>query len=217
MLPGPESLALVDLALCKQHRAAAAICITPKGLRRLADELERGSITDSLTLPQIPAVQEQHQPPPASLPLRSPKPNMICDKKEEAPRNSEDTTMRQSKRTEADVVHDINSPTANVLAEVAAERLRQQTSEGWTPEHDDTHDAGQMAGAAACYSLTAIEHSGPNATIDFHWPWSRSWWKPKDKRNNLVRAAALLVAEIERLDRAKAHPPKPSTEPRKLT
>lgn len=34
------------------------------------------------------------------------------------------------------------------------------------------------------------------------WPWDREWWKPKDRRRNLVRAAALLIAEIERLDRA---------------
>jgi hypothetical protein len=27
------------------------------------------------------------------------------------------------------------------------------------------------------------------------------WWKPKDRRRDLVRAAALIIAEIERLDR----------------
>jgi hypothetical protein len=31
--------------------------------------------------------------------------------------------------------------------------------------------------------------------------WDRDSWKPKDRRRNLVRAAALLIAEIERLDR----------------
>lgn len=30
---------------------------------------------------------------------------------------------------------------------------------------------------------------------------SRDWWKPKDRRRNLVKAGALIVAEIERLDR----------------
>jgi hypothetical protein len=34
------------------------------------------------------------------------------------------------------------------------------------------------------------------------WPWLSKWWKPKDRRRDLVRAAALVIAEIERLDRA---------------
>jgi hypothetical protein len=34
------------------------------------------------------------------------------------------------------------------------------------------------------------------------WPWHDDWWKPKDRRRDLIRAAALIVAEIERLDRA---------------
>ena len=34
------------------------------------------------------------------------------------------------------------------------------------------------------------------------WPWAASWWKPKNRRRDLVRAAALIVAEIERIDRA---------------
>jgi hypothetical protein len=29
-----------------------------------------------------------------------------------------------------------------------------------------------------------------------------SWWKANDRRSNLVRAAALILAEIERLDRS---------------
>jgi hypothetical protein len=36
--------------------------------------------------------------------------------------------------------------------------------------------------------------------------WSKqiAWWKPKDRRRDLVRAGALIVAEIERIDRAAA-------------
>ena len=34
------------------------------------------------------------------------------------------------------------------------------------------------------------------------WPgWAWSWWKPKNRRHDLIRAAALIVAEIERIDR----------------
>jgi hypothetical protein len=37
-----------------------------------------------------------------------------------------------------------------------------------------------------------------------YWPWEDKWWKPKDRRRDLVRAGALIVAEIERLDRLAA-------------
>ena len=33
--------------------------------------------------------------------------------------------------------------------------------------------------------------------------WDSEWWKPKDRRRDLIRAGALIVAEIERLDRNK--------------
>jgi len=81
--------------------------------------------------------------------------------------------------------------------DVLAERKRQISVEGWTPEHDDEHSNGEIARAAAAYAypeLTAIE----SVCV---WPWGPDWWKPKDERRNLVRAGALILAEIERLDR----------------
>lgn len=84
--------------------------------------------------------------------------------------------------------------------DVLAERRRQMTGEGWTPEHDDTHTTGELASAAACYALCRFPWGG----IPAMWPWSRDWWKPKDRRRNLVRAAALILAEIERIDRVAA-------------
>lgn len=96
------------------------------------------------------------------------------------------------------------------LDDIAAERRRQREAEGWTPEHDDAHATGAMAAAAAVYALhsTREGHPMPASVIDAavrqFWPWEWSWWKPKDRRRDLVRAAALLVAEIERLDREAA-------------
>ncbi len=91
---------------------------------------------------------------------------------------------------------------SNAIQDVIAERLRQMHQEGWSEQHDDTHTNGELADAAACYAHpvpygVAPQHSGPPPL----WPWHRKWWKPKDRRRNLVRAAALIVAEIERLDR----------------
>ncbi|MFD3300295.1 hypothetical protein [Aquipseudomonas alcaligenes] len=86
------------------------------------------------------------------------------------------------------------------VRDVLAERNRQITAEGWTPEHDDEHDDGQIADAAACYALTAAGWSTYAARE--RWPWSLEWWKPSTPRRDLIKAGALVLAEIERLDRA---------------
>lgn len=87
--------------------------------------------------------------------------------------------------------------------DVVAERQRQIEQEGWTPEHDDEHVDTQLAGAAACYALATVAHWAAGPAIQQFWPWDHSWWKPSDDpRRNLVKSGALILAEIERLDRA---------------
>ena len=91
--------------------------------------------------------------------------------------------------------------------DVLAERQRQQDVEGWTPEHDDEHDDYSLGFAAVSYAMPnkAIGGQGTKPTLaPFTWPWDREWWKPKSYRENLVRAGALIIAEIERLDRAES-------------
>lgn len=91
----------------------------------------------------------------------------------------------------------------NVIEEIAAERQRQITEEGWTPEHDDKHVGGLMAAAAGCYALFADAY--PNAgQPPPEWPWDKKSWKPKAWRRDLIRSGALIVAEVERIDRAVA-------------
>jgi len=97
--------------------------------------------------------------------------------------------------------------TSQALLDVAAERRRQIEVEGWTPEHDDQHGDNSMSIAAACYALQdmapALEVQTVRVRGLWEWTgWASSWFKPKDRRSNLVRAAALLLAEIERLDRS---------------
>ena len=102
---------------------------------------------------------------------------------------------------------------SKALDDIAAERQRQISVEGWTPEHDDGHKPGDLVQAAVAYAA----HAAVGAQVAGHrpetyqsvpppryWPWDREWWKPKDQRRDLVRAGALIVAEIERLDRAAA-------------
>jgi hypothetical protein len=88
--------------------------------------------------------------------------------------------------------------------DVLNERVRQVDIEGWTPEHDDQHGYGQMAGAAACYALQGATHWATAEAVTRFWPWEGKWWKPTTVRSSLVKAAALLIAEIERIDRAEA-------------
>lgn len=90
--------------------------------------------------------------------------------------------------------------TTDAARDVFAERERQKSVEGWTPEHDDEHDDGQLASAAACYALSATAYE--EGSFERFWPWASTWWKPKNRRRDLVKAGALILAEIERLDRA---------------
>src|SRR5258708_5269919 len=86
------------------------------------------------------------------------------------------------------------------LDDVAAERERQKIEEGWTEEHDDLHDDQSLAQAAACYAMPAgvhymVQRGYGRSTyfVPIFWPisWAGSWWKPKDRRHDLVRAGAL--------------------------
>lgn len=96
-----------------------------------------------------------------------------------------------------------------VIEDIAKERARQVEQEGWTPEHDDQHDPGELSGAAAAYSLYTANELHPNSQGDGFdaehlppgWCWEPAWFKPTTPRRNLIKAAALIVAEIERIDR----------------
>ena len=112
----------------------------------------------------------------------------------------------------------MSTQTAFVVSEIAGERERQKSEEGWTTEHDDEHDDGQMALAAACYAspLPLFAHSRGEADMAFcdPWPWTvqnrgepirhftSSVTDGQNRRRQLVIAAALIVAEIERIDRS---------------
>lgn len=87
-------------------------------------------------------------------------------------------------------------------------RRRQIEVEGRAPEHDDRYGAHELAEAAACYCLSSA--GKPFDYFETMWPWERWWFKVSDPRRDLVKAGALVLAEIERLDRAAA--PKPEGE-----
>lgn len=102
--------------------------------------------------------------------------------------------------------------TQKVILDVIQERSRQVLVEGHTPEKDDRLVDGELSLAAACYVTVSYADDHANGFRrsllsrfpEDIWPWSGRWWRPGEKRRNLVRAAALIIADIERLDRANA-------------
>lgn len=92
------------------------------------------------------------------------------------------------------------SPIHDILVEVADERRRQIVEKGFTSAHDDRHESGELT-QAALWFLTAPSALGHGDRIYF-WPWPTAREAdPYTPRQSLIQACALLVAEIERLDR----------------
>lgn len=92
---------------------------------------------------------------------------------------------------------------------IKAERQRQIESEDWTPEHDDEHQTGEISRAAISYATRGFyqTYSNGKVVIDstLGWPWDIAWFKPSpDPVRNLVKAGALIAAEIDRIQRKRA-------------
>ena len=106
---------------------------------------------------------------------------------------------------------------------IGAERERQIKVKGWTTTHDDDHTEGELASAAVCYASPLLIYQCEKLVngVGFVDPWPRYWDDEWDKRgrnqndelvpNNqaspekrirdLVKAGALIAAEIDRLQR----------------
>ncbi len=108
----------------------------------------------------------------------------------------------------ADRIEALEKPNiAQAYRDVLAERQRQVEAEGHDPVHDDSYVDGQLSLAAAAYTLSASPADALGDSeelmdlLDVLWPWEEDW-KPTTSRRDLVKAGALILAEIERLDRA---------------
>lgn len=107
---------------------------------------------------------------------------------------------------------------------IARERERQVVKEGYKDSHDDAHEHCELADAAAVYLdryLDAEACSAPNKDVYFSmaesdrkplWPWGESTLKFSTPVVNLIKAGALIAAEIDRLVRLehRLHPDKPT-------
>jgi hypothetical protein len=88
-----------------------------------------------------------------------------------------------------------------VIQEIEDERNRQIKEEGFDAEHDDSYRAGDLGMGAAAYIMSACT----NEPFSEGWMWQlSSVYKPTRARRDLIKSAATIVAEIERLDRASA-------------
>lgn len=132
--------------------------------------------------------------------------------------NTEGDAISQISDHGGDVVKLYASPVAQAgqapqaWLDVQAERRRQVEVEGFDAGYDNMATRGQIARAASCYALHAggIGTDWPDGIRNgsaLFWPWDKEWWKPRTARDNLVRAGALVLAEIERLDRSAGRQP----------
>lgn len=86
--------------------------------------------------------------------------------------------------------------------DVLFERERQVIDKGYTGERDDAYTSYELPRAAGCYAMNA--GGIPRHRSIMYWPFEPAAFKPKGYRADLIKAAALLLAEIERIDRAGA-------------
>lgn len=97
------------------------------------------------------------------------------------------------------------------------ERERQIAREGFDAKHDAEHNAGELVDAALCYAAVASAEVRGSTAEEWpvgmfngftdsliEWPWEDGWWKPSnDPIRNLIKAGALIAAEIDRIQSAK--------------
>lgn len=93
--------------------------------------------------------------------------------------------------------------------DVLVERWRQVEAEGYDIENDDAHVLGELGAYAAFYAMPPAARDWPAEETGYGATWGEAivpadWTPPKpgDRRRELVKAGALVLAEIERMDRA---------------
>lgn len=96
----------------------------------------------------------------------------------------------------------------NAVVDLILAECRHQEEKGFSAEHDDEHREGELAAAAATYAMIGemaqCETGARRKEIaDRLWPWTNRCPQPGaiDPRTALVRAGALIVAELARLER----------------
>ena len=107
---------------------------------------------------------------------------------------------------------------------IAKERKRQIEEEGWSLEHDDRLTDGSLAAAAVCYATPERVYVRKKVDHDIlfadPWLWTETWdkrleygdvsipgipdpstYSAKERIDLLIKAGALIAAEIDRIQR----------------
>lgn len=117
--------------------------------------------------------------------------------------------------TSTDAIAALQSP---AIASVLRERLEQVERHGYSPAHDAEHEEAQIGQGALAYVCAGLaiemgdtfegeEAARSAAYLDGAvgiWPWESELFRPTDYATCLVKAAAMLIAELDRVIVAKA-------------
>jgi len=97
---------------------------------------------------------------------------------------------------------------SDALRDVTAERRRQIEAEGYDQSHDDEHVNDEIAALACFYAMPPGAREWDTSSTgyglrlgDAILPHGWGSIEDGDRRRELVKAGALILAEIERLDR----------------
>lgn len=85
-----------------------------------------------------------------------------------------------------------------IVDEIVAER--QRLLELGLPPKESSSRPTDLPKAAAAFALCGVRRYARAGWPELFWPWRKPRFRPGESRANLLRAAALIIAEIERLD-----------------
>lgn len=114
----------------------------------------------------------------------------------------------QDTTTPAERAPTASGASTDAVRDLLAERKRQVDEKGWDHAHDDAHPSGEIAAFAAVYAMPEAAREWPAEETGYGKTFADALcpqdWNPNfgDRRRDLVKAGALILAEIERIDRA---------------
>lgn len=94
---------------------------------------------------------------------------------------------------------------------IEIERSRQINQLGYDVKHDELYNNYELAKAAIAYATPEMFREYPISRANGYkteglkpklWPWDVSYWKPtpNDRKRELIKAGALIAAQIDRLN-----------------
>ena len=88
-----------------------------------------------------------------------------------------------------------------IAGELIKERIRQVDEEGFTSQDDDGRQDGSLSLGAAAYCVIGTVKNQMARLLWSSGLFDPKMFKPAGRRRNLVKAGAMILAEIESIDR----------------